>query len=148
MLMSRFLYDDSGAVSVDWVVLTAALVGTGLAVVSTVSEGVERLSNDLGSNMRGQIIRATFTQDLCEGGLHQLQRREDARVASAVAQGDDPQAIDVEQWMLMAHGTAEDADLLSDYQDALADLPEGGQWGRANTLIGTMECALVKRGLL
>lgn len=44
--MVRFLRDESGAVTVDWVVLTAAIVGLGLAVMAVVSGGVENLSND------------------------------------------------------------------------------------------------------
>ena len=51
--INRFLADESGAVTVDWVVLTAALVGLGLAVMSVVSGGIETLStsisDDLGS---------------------------------------------------------------------------------------------------
>lgn len=43
-----FLAAEDGAVTVDWVVLTAALVGLGLAVISVVSGGVENLSNDIG----------------------------------------------------------------------------------------------------
>lgn len=42
-----FLSDESGAVTVDWVVLTAAIVGLGLAVMSVVSGGVEDLSGDI-----------------------------------------------------------------------------------------------------
>ena len=42
-----FLSDESGAVTVDWVVLTAALVGLGLAVMSVVSGGIENLSGDI-----------------------------------------------------------------------------------------------------
>lgn len=44
---SSFLSDESGAVTVDWVVLTAAIVGLGLAVMSVVSGGVEDLSGDI-----------------------------------------------------------------------------------------------------
>lgn len=44
----NFAVDESGAVTVDWVVLTAALVGLGLAVISVVSGGMENLSNDIG----------------------------------------------------------------------------------------------------
>ena len=43
-----FLSAEDGAVTVDWVVLTAALVGLGLAVISVVSGGMENLSNDIG----------------------------------------------------------------------------------------------------
>jgi Flp pilus assembly pilin Flp len=45
--IETFLSDESGAVTVDWVVLTAAIVGLGLAVMSVVSGGVEDLSGDI-----------------------------------------------------------------------------------------------------
>ena len=40
-----FLAAEAGAVTVDWVVLTAALVGLGLAVLAVVSDGVNSVSN-------------------------------------------------------------------------------------------------------
>ena len=40
-----FLAAEDGAVTVDWVVLTAALVGLGLAVLAVVSDGVNSVSN-------------------------------------------------------------------------------------------------------
>lgn len=43
-----FAANEDGAVTVDWVVLTAALVGLGLAVISVVSGGMENLSTDIG----------------------------------------------------------------------------------------------------
>jgi Flp pilus assembly pilin Flp len=45
--VKTFVSDESGAVTVDWVVLTAAIVGLGLAVMSVVSGGVEDLSGDI-----------------------------------------------------------------------------------------------------
>jgi Flp pilus assembly pilin Flp len=48
---NTFLSNESGAVTVDWVVLTAALVGLGLAVMSVVSGGVENLSTDIGQGL-------------------------------------------------------------------------------------------------
>ena len=51
----KFHNDESGAVTVDWVVLTAAIVGLGLVVVMTVSNGLDgaatTLVNDLGTSM-------------------------------------------------------------------------------------------------
>ncbi len=48
---TSFISSESGAVTVDWVVLTAALVGLGLAVMSVVSGGVENLSTDIGQSL-------------------------------------------------------------------------------------------------
>jgi len=56
----NFLSDDSGAVTVDWVVLTAALVGLGLAVMSVVSTGVEDLSVDIQEQLETDQISASF----------------------------------------------------------------------------------------
>lgn len=42
-----FLRDESGAVTVDWVVMTSATVGLGLATMATVTGGVENLSGDI-----------------------------------------------------------------------------------------------------
>lgn len=47
--IKTFKADESGAVTVDWVVLTAALVGLGLAVMGVVSGGIEDLSTDINS---------------------------------------------------------------------------------------------------
>jgi Flp pilus assembly pilin Flp len=46
-LIKNFAKSESGAVTVDWVVLTAALVGLGLAVMAVVSGGIEDLSGDI-----------------------------------------------------------------------------------------------------
>ena len=46
-----FAKDEAGAVTVDWVVLTAAIVGLGLVVVNTVGNGV----NDMGENIAGNL---------------------------------------------------------------------------------------------
>lgn len=49
--LNRFRRDEDGAVTVDWVVLTAAIVGLGIAVMSTVGNGTtalgETISNEL-----------------------------------------------------------------------------------------------------
>jgi Flp pilus assembly pilin Flp len=45
-LIKKFVRSESGAVTVDWVVLTAAIVGLGLAVMAVVSTGVEDLAGE------------------------------------------------------------------------------------------------------
>ncbi|MEO0752842.1 MAG: hypothetical protein AAFY25_13700 [Pseudomonadota bacterium] len=42
--IKNFRKDEDGAVTVDWVVLTAAVVGLGVAGVSTVSGGIGSLA--------------------------------------------------------------------------------------------------------
>ncbi|MGV8952328.1 MAG: Flp family type IVb pilin [Cypionkella sp.] len=46
-LFKNFKNDESGAVTVDWVVLTAAIVGLGMVVMKIVGGGIEGLSNDI-----------------------------------------------------------------------------------------------------
>ena len=58
--IKNFAADESGAVTVDWVVLTAALVGLGLAVMAVVSGGVQDLAQDIDTQLVGQGIDTTF----------------------------------------------------------------------------------------
>ena len=46
-LINNFRNDESGAVTVDWVVLTAAIVGLGIAVISTVGGGVQSMGRSI-----------------------------------------------------------------------------------------------------
>jgi Flp pilus assembly pilin Flp len=50
-ISKNFIADESGAVTVDWVVLTAAIAILGLAVLTVVSGGVETLSTDISTDM-------------------------------------------------------------------------------------------------
>jgi Flp pilus assembly pilin Flp len=59
-LAKNFKNDESGAVTVDWVVLTAAIVGLGIAVLAAVSDGVENLSGDIDTQLSGQGVSTTF----------------------------------------------------------------------------------------
>jgi Flp pilus assembly pilin Flp len=43
-IFKTFKNDESGAVTVDWVVLTAAIVGLGLLVISTIQPGISAAS--------------------------------------------------------------------------------------------------------
>ena len=55
-LIKNFKRDEDGAVTVDWVVLTAAIVGLGLAVLSSVSDGTTSLANKISGNLASQTI--------------------------------------------------------------------------------------------
>jgi Flp pilus assembly pilin Flp len=48
---SAFLKDEAGAVTVDWVVLTAAIVGLGLLVFSFVRPAVSNLATGIGNEL-------------------------------------------------------------------------------------------------
>ena len=45
--IKKFRKEEEGAVTVDWVVLTAAIVGLGVAAVATVSDGVDTLATSI-----------------------------------------------------------------------------------------------------
>ena len=59
-MIKNFAADESGAVTVDWVVLTAAIVGLGIAVMASVSDGLEDLSGDIEAQLTTQGISTTF----------------------------------------------------------------------------------------
>ena len=52
--ISAFLKDETGAVTVDWVVLTAAIVGLGLLVFTAVRPAVGKLANGIGSQLAAE----------------------------------------------------------------------------------------------
>ncbi|MEL6914139.1 MAG: hypothetical protein AAFP13_06525 [Pseudomonadota bacterium] len=54
---NKFRRDEDGAVTVDWVVLTAAIVGLGIAVLTTVSGGVGEISGDIDDSLSSMSIR-------------------------------------------------------------------------------------------
>jgi Flp pilus assembly pilin Flp len=49
--IKNFRADEDGAVTVDWVVLTAAIVGLGIAVLTSVSSGAETLATDISDEL-------------------------------------------------------------------------------------------------
>lgn len=55
-----FVRSEDGAVAVDWVVLTAALVGLGLAAIAVTSGGVENLSGDTAVELAAVETGQTF----------------------------------------------------------------------------------------
>jgi Flp pilus assembly pilin Flp len=48
---TAFLKDEAGAVTVDWVVLTAAVVTLGLVVFNFIAPAVSQLAEDIGSEI-------------------------------------------------------------------------------------------------
>ena len=57
--IQSFIAAEDGAVTVDWVVLTAALVGLGLATMAVVSGGVENLSGDTATELAAVDVGAS-----------------------------------------------------------------------------------------
>ncbi len=56
---AQFLASEDGAVTVDWVVLTAAVVGLGIAVITTVAGGALDHSAGIGAHLSNQDV-ATY----------------------------------------------------------------------------------------
>jgi hypothetical protein len=54
-----FASDEAGAVTVDWVVLTAALVGLGLAVMGVISNGLQTISGNIEDCLTGAVGTTT-----------------------------------------------------------------------------------------
>jgi len=60
--LKAFATDENGAVTVDWVVLTAAIVGLGMVVVTSVGGGIETMGTNISDNLGGQTIGYTSGQ--------------------------------------------------------------------------------------
>ena len=57
--IKNFRNDEDGAVTVDWVVLTAAIVGLGLALMVSVGNSTETLANKISSKLATQTTGFT-----------------------------------------------------------------------------------------
>ena len=55
-LFKGFKSDESGAVTVDWVVLTAAIVGLGMIVMTSVGGGITTLATNIGTDIGGRQV--------------------------------------------------------------------------------------------
>ena len=58
-MLERFRRDESGAVTVDWVVLTAGIVGLGLVVLGTTAGGITEASNNVAADIQSKQAAAT-----------------------------------------------------------------------------------------
>jgi Flp pilus assembly pilin Flp len=54
--IKNFRNDEDGAVTVDWVVLTAAIVGLGIAVLTSVGGGTTELGNKISGALQTQVV--------------------------------------------------------------------------------------------
>ena len=55
-MIENFRNDESGAVTVDWVVLTAAIVGLGIVVVASVRTGTTSVAEQIESSLDSATI--------------------------------------------------------------------------------------------
>ena len=54
--IKNFRADEDGAVTVDWVVLTAAIVGLGIAVLASVRTGATNLATSIESELSNATV--------------------------------------------------------------------------------------------
>ncbi|MWP37589.1 pilus assembly protein [Rhodobacter sphaeroides] len=66
-IFKTFRNDEDGAVTVDWVVLTAAIVGLGIAVVTTVSGGLRTAATTLTTDLAATMGDAATATDADTG---------------------------------------------------------------------------------
>jgi hypothetical protein len=59
-LHKSFGQDEDGAVTVDWVVLTAAVVGLGVAALAAIRSGTGALTSKISAHLASQSIASTF----------------------------------------------------------------------------------------
>jgi len=59
-LIKSFQRDEDGAVTVDWVVLTAAIVGLGIAVLTTVGNATDDYADTIGTHLSSQGVKTTY----------------------------------------------------------------------------------------
>ena len=59
-LIKSFRNDEDGAVTVDWVVLTAAVVGLGIAVLSSVTTGTKGVTKNIEGYLSTIPVKEAF----------------------------------------------------------------------------------------
>ena len=59
--IKNFRNDEDGAVTVDWVVLTAAVVGLGIAGVTAVNTGITDLANEIQTSLEAGDVTTDLT---------------------------------------------------------------------------------------
>ena len=56
-ILKKFNNEEDGAVTVDWVVLTAAVVGLGLAALSVIRGGVKDQTDKIKNVLTAEIVK-------------------------------------------------------------------------------------------
>ena len=55
-ILKSFKDDEAGAVTVDWVVLTGAVVGLGIVVMNTIGSGIQTLGEKIVTDLNNRNI--------------------------------------------------------------------------------------------
>ena len=66
--IKNFRKDENGAVTVDWVVLTAAVVGLAVAAYSTIEQQTQNLAADIGATIETENVTAVAAATGTSGG--------------------------------------------------------------------------------
>jgi len=56
--LNAFVKDEDGAVTVDWVVLTAAVVGIAIAVAATIETGLNSAASQISTGLAAAVTGA------------------------------------------------------------------------------------------
>lgn len=136
-----------GETGLDWVILSAALFATAVAVFGTVTQD-RRAMPSISSGLTGELVWTVYSakREFCRGGLEAVQAKEDRRVAVAVARGEQARAVDVAVWNATHYANRTDTQIIDAYAHGLNDIT-GPEWSRAATLSALLECELAAREL-
>ncbi|MDA8747220.1 pilus assembly protein [Litoreibacter sp.] len=62
-LVKYFALAEDGAVTVDWVILSAGVISLALAAVGVITDGVESISGETEQHMKSNLIKTSFDGD-------------------------------------------------------------------------------------
>lgn len=138
--VALFLQDESGAVAADYIFMTAAVTAAGFAVLTTLSDGIDGLSNDIASELEtSEIIfmSQNFGRD------------------RAAVLGDGPHEFFSEDGVLLRYDIWSDPDQKTDAQlrnthrtwSRRVNDPAYSQPGRAADLVRILEMAMDARSV-
>ncbi len=61
--IKSFALEEDGAVTVDWVILSAGVISLALAAVGVITDGTEDISGDVDTKLKTQLISTSFDTD-------------------------------------------------------------------------------------
>jgi Flp pilus assembly pilin Flp len=64
--LKRFAQDESGAVTVDWVVLCAAVVGIGIAVAGAMQTSIKGVADDIGTDITTALSKTPASDPVAD----------------------------------------------------------------------------------
>ena len=59
-LLRQFRTKEDGAITVDWVVLTASIVGLAVAVITVIGQSATDRSDGLGAHLESRLITTSY----------------------------------------------------------------------------------------